>query len=499
MLRTSSYTIYSDLPEEPGSVLLVHGYTGAYDRISREVAAYLKSREITPRSKPLYGEWSSDLELRSDVPPPSDAVISILEKRGYLTELTFEEEIERFGRFVQKIHEASAARPTYLFMPTYDCNLRCSYCFQDEMRTDPGKRHLLRMMSRDMVDRLFSAVRHLEAQLPAPPPDRPRVRRVGFFGGEPLTRRTLPIVEHIHRVFTTEGEATFWAVTNGTELEQYGHLLGPGRIGELQITLDGPPGEHDRRRIYPDGSGSWDRIARNISLALSLGAQVSIRINLDRNNVEMLPALTEELVAQGWTDRPGFTVYTAPIWASNDQTDPETTFGSWELDRAIDRLREEHESLKGIGAPDDHLKSQIRRVFDESHDPMPDFKASFCGAHSGMYIFDAFGDVYACWEHTGDPKVRIGHVEEDGAVTLNVDLERMWRSRTVVSNPVCQKCRYALYCGGGCAVRALQTSGEFFHNYCDTFQRRFRVTAAEAYSDFKNGRTAPAQSRVCDL
>ncbi len=33
-----------------------------------------------------------------------------------------------------------------------------------------------------------------------------------------------------------------------------------------------------------------------------------------------------------------------------------------------------------------------------ARDPLPMMKASFCGAHNGMYIFDAFGDIYACWE-----------------------------------------------------------------------------------------------------
>ena len=40
MLRTSSYTIFVKLPAQGEDVLLVHGYTGAYDRVSGSVAAF---------------------------------------------------------------------------------------------------------------------------------------------------------------------------------------------------------------------------------------------------------------------------------------------------------------------------------------------------------------------------------------------------------------------------------------------------------------------------
>ena len=61
-LRTSSYTIYVDLPGDAAHMLLVHGYTGAYDRVSRGVAACLKSLEkAAPR--PLHGAWSSEAPL----------------------------------------------------------------------------------------------------------------------------------------------------------------------------------------------------------------------------------------------------------------------------------------------------------------------------------------------------------------------------------------------------------------------------------------------------
>jgi uncharacterized protein len=116
-------------------------------------------------------------------------------------------------------------------------------------------------------------------------------------------------------------------------------------------------------------------------------------------------------------------------------------------------------------------------------------KAAFCGAHTGMYIFDAFGDIYACWDRTGDKNLRIGEVAADGTVTLNT-VGSSWRSRNVVANPTCRRCRYALHCGGGCAVLAEVSSGTIFSNYCDAFSKRFRVAVGEAYIRFtQNERT----------
>lgn len=498
-LRTSSYTIYVELPDNAAEVLLVHGFTGAYDRVARPVASFLRAREAGRPPKPLYGEWTTDLELAAAPAAPEPATLAALERRGHLTHLTPEEETAAFSGLVAKLHHRSLmARPSYILMPTYNCNLRCSYCFQDSLRTDPARRALLRVMAPAMVDRIFAAMLHIESarQDVGAPGD---ARRIGFFGGEPLMAETRPIVQYIMKRAREHGNPSFWAVTNATGLEHFHDLLGPDGIADLQITLDGPPAEHDQRRVHADGSGSFELIARNLDLALARGVIVSVRINVDRNNCAMLPALAAEIVARGWPGSPNFSVYTAPIWAGNGQTDPATTFGSWELDREIERLRLEHDSMRIVGTPDDRLKAQVRRIFDERYDPLPSFRTAYCGAHTNMYIFDAFGDIYACWERTGDARIRIGSIDAAGAPSLRAELNDEWRSRTVTSNPVCNRCRYALYCGGGCAIRAVQTSGQFFKNYCDSFQQRFRVTVQEAHSDHLHGRAGLNQSRVCDL
>jgi uncharacterized protein len=234
-------------------------------------------------------------------------------------------------------------------------------------------------------------------------------------------------------------------------------------------------------------------------MALDHGVGVSIRLNLDRNNIDQLPVLMDDFIAHGWDRYPRFSVYTAPIRAENEKTDARTTFDTWALDQAVAQLIVEHPHLDMIARPDDAIRLGARRIFANPGTAMPTFRESFCSAHTRMYIFDPFADIYACWEKTGDPTVRIGHIEEDGRMTLNVPVNHLWKSRTVTSNPACRKCRYALHCGGGCAILALGKTGRYHANFCDGFASRFRSSVAEAFLDHVQGKEIRARGeKVCD-
>jgi uncharacterized protein len=499
MLRTSSYTIYVDLPGNESEMLIVHGYTGAYDLVSRRVATYLRSLEVKKAPRPLYGDWSPEPPVAGEITSPSDESVEVLKRRGYLTELSPDDERRHLTEAVNKLHFARAQRmPLYIFMPTYSCNLRCFYCFQDHMRTNPAFRHLLRTMDRAMVDRVFSAMPRIEALHGVSEGDGQR-RNIGFFGGEPLLEENRPVVEYIMSKAEADGGAGFWAVTNGTDLHAYRDLLGPGKIANIQITLDGTPEEHDRRRVYADGSGSFERIARNLSMALETGVEVQVRVNVDRNNIGQLPAIARVAVERGWDQFRNFDLHTAPINKHNEKTDEKTTFSTWELGQELLKLRELHEEMRVYRLPDAGMKSRARQIFTHKLDPTPGFKTGFCSAHDRMYIFDVFGDIYACWNRTGEPEIRIGSVLEGGEIQSNPKVLQMWRTRTAVSNPACQRCRYLLHCGGGCAVLAEESHGLFFGNFCDAFGKRFRAGVAEAFLEHVSGAQAEAvKQAVCD-
>lgn len=484
MLRTSNYCIYVDIPGNSQNMLLIHGYTGAYDQVSIATAKYLKSLEKKGDHKPLYGDWSSNggvfkhpASVNGAAAVPAQ-VIRTLTERGYLTEKTPEEEEEFFCKVVVRVHDL-ARKPGYLFMPTYDCNLRCAYCFQDHLRTNPKFKSKLQVMSEGMVDRIFKAIVAIDELYGLTDSQSPR--DIGFFGGEPLLASSHSTVKYIIDKAQSDRKVSFWAVTNGTDLEHYWDLVNPEKISSLQITLDGPALEHDTRRIYANGQGSFERIAQNISRALDLGVNVSVRMNIDRNNIGQLPTLADEIISRGWDRYASFNAYTAPIHAANDQTNPDMTMSSWELHKRLNKMRLDYSNMNVIERPDDSTKDSVKQIFNTQTPPQ--LRATFCSAHNGMHIFDSFGDIYACWEKTAESNIRIGCVTKDGGLELNDKRNELWRSRNVTMNPVCRKCRYAAYCGGGCAVLAEETNGKFFSNHCDGFAARFRHSVSEAYVD----------------
>jgi len=501
-MRTSSYTIYVDLPDNSQEMLLVHGYSGAYDRVSRKVATYLRSLEARRPPRPLYGSWTSEPALEGgEAEKPSDTTLEVLRRRGYLTELSEEEEEALLARMATKIHQQKvASMPSYVIMPTYNCNLRCAYCFQDHMRTNPKYQHLLRTIKPEMVDRIIQAMPKIEGRHGIAA-DKTPPRSILFFGGEPLLAVNLPIIRYMVDKFLELGPANFAAVSNATELEAYGDLIAPDRIASIQVTLDGPPDEHDRRRIYADGSGSWEKIRRNVTWALEKGVSISVRLNIDRNNIDQMPGVAEAIHGEGWHEHPKFSAYTAPIQPVGDPESRRTTMNSYELDQALSAMRAMDPKVKVLGRPDDTIRNHAHRLFLNGNgtSSLPPVRESFCSAHVGMYIFDAFGDIYTCWERTGDPNIRLGYIAEDGEVHIEEIHEKLWRSRTVASNPVCRKCRYNMHCGGGCAVLAEGKTGKYHMNFCDAYASRFRASVAEAYRAYTAGEELEVHAdRVCD-
>ena len=474
-MRISDYTIFVDLKQHSeDSHLLIHGYSGAFDLVPTELATTMKV---------LAGASLSGDTLRDAL---GEGHIEVLKRRGYLTEWGPEEEQAFFLRYVGQFHSYTKGNaPHFMIMPSYECNLRCPYCYQE----DPGARHLQAKKGFELPDEatmrwVLGGVQALAREFTT---EKTRNHpSVTFYGGEPLLAKHRPIVEMCLEVLRFEPKVEFRAISNGTELDAYAGLLGPGGIQELQITLDGAASIHNRRRVTGKGEGTFDRIVKNVSFALQQGTRINLRINVDRSNLDSLPSLAVEIRRLGWCGSTGFSAYLAPVQSNKNDTNQAMLLETRRFHASIEELGREHPDMELFHFPNVGLKNQLLRLLQSGSDPAQSiFKPTFCGAHTVMFIIDFSGAIYACMERTNEPSARIGQLLPDGRFELFEGMLEHWRNRSVATTAPCSTCSYALFCAGGCAVKQPDAAG-----HCDDFQYRFDQAAANAWGDFSRGERA---------
>jgi uncharacterized protein len=180
--------------------------------------------------------------------------------------------------------------------PTYSCNLKCSYCFERVL----GKDMYDRRMSRDIQDLIIKYYhkRCNELQGVSQIPDLDDV--IIWYGGEPLLN--IEVIDYLQgklNMIADQYGRSLRAqiVTNGTLLDaEKQQILKRNKIKSIQITLDGPPWIHNKRRFHPDHpDGSFDMILDNLR-GIDEYFKVSIRVNIDNKNSDYLSELLSILV-----------------------------------------------------------------------------------------------------------------------------------------------------------------------------------------------------------
>ncbi|MEW6442720.1 MAG: SPASM domain-containing protein [bacterium] len=471
-MRPSSFCIVVALPGEERS-LLFHGYSGAVDLVHPRVVELLRD----PTGDVAAGDGGISQEA-----------LDLLRRRGYLTEWARDEERAYVRELGERVHKVSRrhAPGGFLLIPTYSCNLRCSYCYEQSLRSH-GRAWLEERMDRLRVDAAFAAMDRID-------PVSKTGRSLGLYGGEPLQRANREIVEYVMESASSRGFTAFSAITNGVDLDGYLDLLGPGRIRFLQVTLDGPPEIHDRRRVLADGSGTFHRIGRNVTRALETGARVSVRINVDPSNLEGLARLREFVVAQGWPERSNFRAYCSPVHGRLEDARAVSSFESFAghiaMQEAIEQVDPGGDGpLERCAVTSSLSRTLLAHLRNRG---LPRWKTGFCGSNLAMYLFDPHGDIYPCWEVVGHRQHRIGWYRNGAAVWVDREEAGKWHERSVVRVQGCLDCAYLFFCGGGCESAAYQKKGSLDRPDCSDFPEIFRRAAVLAYREHVRGPEAAA-------
>lgn len=444
-LRASSYIIPVKLESEEGKYMLIHGYTGAVDIVTKDIAM-----NLTNTTKVDANLFSSD-------------TLKALQVRGYVTERTEEKEIEYVGRIAKALHrEACALYKSFTLIVTYNCNFRCPYCFESRDKKDGSCQFV---MTKEMVDKAYKAMELIEP--------RPQLRRktIALYGGEPLLKQNKNIIKYIIGVGRSKGYL-FMIVTNGYDLNCFLDLFSPDLIEEIQVTIDGTKEYHDQRRVHYKEGSTFDKIVLNVKEVLERGIKVVVRVNNDATNVTDFALLKKYFEETGFFSFPSFRMYSTLLWNSDSISEEEKLQLNFLSSKQYISKHQEMNTLKLC--KDNGIFYSIYKSLHKGN-PIP-FRRVFCPSQAGEYVFDPLGDIYPCWEIVGNKDFKIGRYSED---YIEWDNERLreWRNYDITSSPICKKCKYALYCGGGCVAHARFGKRE----HCAYFRQMFNISVNRAF------------------
>ncbi len=284
---------------------------------------------------------------------------------------------------------------------------------------------------------------------------------LSLYGGEPFLPGNEAI---IRRMLEHSGRRTgmaVTAVTNGITVDAMPNVFGPGpgKIGKVQISLDGGRRFHDGSRTTTSGDATFDRILKNIQLLIKQETYVDVRINVDKSKVDSLPQLLEELRAKRILDNKFVHVYAYPLHDGIATVDSTGFITIGALSRKLRELGLD------VHCPISLHANDFRYLFDLKGG-VGLMRTAYCMQTYQQYlVVDPVGDLYACSEEAGYPEWRVGHIGEAGVEFF--PLRDSYKARHLANLPSCLACAVALACGGQCGMRCRVKTGDMFKPYCD--------------------------------
>jgi len=324
---------------------------------------------------------------------------------GYLVGDGIDEMEELEGQ--ANLNRISNATLSLTIAPTLACNFSCDYCYENRSAviiSDETQKALL-----DFADNKMSQASKL---------------LITWFGGEPTL--CMPIVERLQRRFL-EMAQNHQAQVEPTSMITNGYLL-DGKtakrmkdlgITDIQITIDGPPEVHDRRRKLRNGQGTFERIMDNL-------AESVIEILRDRGILSKVKVYFAQVQSAG--------ISCADI--------RDRCYGHDEFAQSQVQL----------------YKNLISKGIYHVEYPQASGGVT-CGAVSNnSFVISPTGHLFKCWEELSlDPAQSVGDIFSEETTpdqTANFDKFNAW-DPFVLSE--CRDCTILPICLGGCPIHGMKS------------------------------------------
>lgn len=249
----------------------------------------------------------------------------------------------------------------YTILPTFACNARCVYCYEEGMKQVT--------MSPEIVEQTVQYVLQTKAE--------GRIE-IGWFGGEPLMGES--IIDRICERLQAEGvEYVSSMITNASLLTDAlaDKMAGPWKIRNVQVSMDGAEQDYIARKQYLRYHDTYQGVLDAINRLTARNIAVSVRCNADEENLAGIPEFLSDL-SKNVTEKQKVHVYVAPL---NAVRMGENDLFLWEKAMELeDRIREA--GFRATSYSGGGLRLRIHH----------------CMADKGSVVIAPDGSLYSC-EH----------------------------------------------------------------------------------------------------
>ncbi|MBR0134843.1 MAG: radical SAM protein, partial [Clostridia bacterium] len=186
----------------------------------------------------------------------------------------------------------------YTILPTFACNARCVYCYEEGAAAVSMSPETVRDTVRFILD-----TRKKDSTV-----------ILRWFGGEPLLRPD--IIDGICRGLKENGvEYKSTMISNGSLIteEIIGKMRGEWNLVHIQISLDGAECDYIRRKNYYKYDGYYRKVMANTEALSAAGIAVGVRLNVDHENIGDVPTVIDDL-ARAVTHKKNVTLHIAPLY-----------------------------------------------------------------------------------------------------------------------------------------------------------------------------------------
>lgn len=379
-----------------------------------------KNRSILIKAEDWYDTGGYSVDLKKYVEYPKEPLQDIDCNKGILS-----------------LYESTA---TFIVVLSYECNLRCKYCYQ-QCNKDLDRSRI----SDEKLDSILETILQFHQLHPE------KIINIGLFGGEPLLIENYDSIIKIFD-FCVENRFSVSITTNGVNLPFYlkDLVIYSGLNILVGTTIDSI--EKNELTRFSAGDLEDSRSSSLLKSVLTLihnGVSVAVEMNIDRHNIDEIDRMIHFYKENGFLDNPLFSLGIGLIDDRRYETGYTQTVTETELIGKLADCKLPNNNIYYA-----FVKSPLnlcRKIYPDFRQSEVKYISNYCWASAPLdYVFyiDADLDVFRCSFSVGRKEYSL----------FKFSLEELEKyklpNHTYLDYTRCRECNIGGYCSGGCSLSA---------------------------------------------